>query len=36
VDGLLLDLLTTSVHAGFDPDQVVSALMSRLVGAAAG
>ncbi|WP_236647982.1 MULTISPECIES: hypothetical protein [Micromonospora] len=36
VDGLLLDLLTTSVDAGFDPDQVVSALVSRLVGAAAG
>ncbi|MFJ6196177.1 TetR/AcrR family transcriptional regulator [Micromonospora sp. NPDC092111] len=31
VDGLLLDLLTTSVDAGFDPDRVVSALVSRLV-----
>ncbi|MFC4150549.1 TetR/AcrR family transcriptional regulator [Micromonospora mangrovi] len=36
VDGLLLDLLTTSVDAGFDPDQVVSALVSRLVGPATG
>ncbi|MCI4061977.1 TetR family transcriptional regulator [Micromonospora sp. R77] len=36
VDGLLLDLLTTSVDAGFDPDQVVSALVSRLVGTASG
>lgn len=35
VDGLLLDLLTTSVDAGFDTDQVVSALVSRLVAAAA-
>ncbi|MDG4799410.1 TetR/AcrR family transcriptional regulator [Micromonospora sp. WMMD980] len=35
VDGLLLDLLTTSVDAGFDPDQVVSTLVSRLVGGAA-
>jgi hypothetical protein len=31
VDGLLLDLLTTPVDAGFDVDQVVSALVSRLV-----
>jgi hypothetical protein len=31
VDRLLLDLLTTSVDAGFDVDQVVSALVSRLV-----
>ncbi|SBT45404.1 TetR/AcrR family transcriptional regulator [Micromonospora auratinigra] len=36
VDGLLLDLLTTSVDAGFDVDQVVSALVSRLVGPAGG
>jgi AcrR family transcriptional regulator len=36
VDGLLLDLLTTSVDAGFDADQVVSALVSRLVGPAGG
>lgn len=36
VDGLLLDRLTTSVDAGFDADQVVSALVSRLVGVAAG
>lgn len=35
VDGLLLDLLTTSVDAGFDVDQVVAALVSRLVGGAA-
>ncbi|WP_406042238.1 TetR family transcriptional regulator [Micromonospora sp. NBC_00898] len=35
VDGLLLDLLTTSVDAGFDTDQVVSALVSRLVATAA-
>ncbi|KKJ99900.1 TetR/AcrR family transcriptional regulator [Micromonospora sp. HK10] len=34
VDGFLLDLLTTSVDAGFDAEQVVSALVSRLVGAA--
>ncbi|MEV1144771.1 TetR family transcriptional regulator [Micromonospora sp. NPDC049799] len=34
VDGLLLDLLTTSIGAGFDPDDVVAALVSRLVGAA--
>jgi len=34
VDGLLLDLLTTSIDAGFDADQVVSALVARLVGAA--
>jgi DNA-binding transcriptional regulator YbjK len=32
VDGLLLDRLTTSIDAGFDVDQVVSALVSRLVG----
>ncbi|MEU8070635.1 TetR family transcriptional regulator [Micromonospora sp. NPDC049151] len=32
VDGLLLDLLTTSIDAGFDTDQVVSTLVSRLVG----
>ncbi|MEV4483463.1 TetR/AcrR family transcriptional regulator [Micromonospora coxensis] len=31
VDGLLLDLLGTSVDAGFDPDEVVSALVSRLL-----
>ncbi|WP_231925326.1 hypothetical protein [Micromonospora purpureochromogenes] len=31
LDGLLLDLLTTSIDAGFDPDEVVSALVSRLV-----
>jgi AcrR family transcriptional regulator len=31
VDGLLLDLLTTSIDAGFDPDEVVRALVSRLV-----
>ncbi|NED50515.1 TetR family transcriptional regulator [Micromonospora aurantiaca] len=35
VDGLLLDLLTTSIDAGFDTDQVVSDLVSRLVDAAA-
>ncbi|AXO35963.1 TetR/AcrR family transcriptional regulator [Micromonospora sp. B006] len=35
VDGLLLDLLTTSIDAGFDIDQVVSDLVSRLVGGAA-
>ncbi|WP_431907147.1 TetR/AcrR family transcriptional regulator [Micromonospora carbonacea] len=35
VDGLLLDLLTTSIDAGFDADEVVSALVSRLVGGAA-
>ena len=34
VDGLLLDLLTTSIDAGFDTDQVVSDLVSRLVGGA--
>ncbi|RGC67869.1 Transcriptional regulator, TetR family [Micromonospora sp. MW-13] len=34
VDGLLLDLLTTSIDAGFDVDEVVSALVSRLVGGA--
>ncbi|MBX6750054.1 MAG: TetR family transcriptional regulator [Micromonosporaceae bacterium] len=32
IDGLLLDLLTTSIDAGFDPDEVVSALVTRLVG----
>ncbi|MFY1595403.1 TetR/AcrR family transcriptional regulator [Micromonospora sp. WMMD737] len=32
VDGLLLDLLGTSIEAGFDPDDVVVALVSRLVG----
>ncbi|MFF5171863.1 TetR/AcrR family transcriptional regulator [Micromonospora sp. NPDC000089] len=31
VDGLLLDLVGTSVGAGFDPDEVVSVLVSRLV-----
>ncbi|MDH6466022.1 DNA-binding transcriptional regulator YbjK [Micromonospora sp. A200] len=31
LDGLLLDFLTTSIDAGFDPDEVVSALVSRLV-----
>ncbi|SCL16707.1 transcriptional regulator, TetR family [Micromonospora nigra] len=31
VDGLLLDLLTTSIDAGFDPDEVVAALVARLV-----
>ncbi|WKU02251.1 hypothetical protein Q2K19_19065 [Micromonospora soli] len=36
VDGLLLDLLTTSVDAGFDVEQVVSALVSRLVESATG
>ncbi|WP_243715517.1 hypothetical protein [Micromonospora sp. KC207] len=35
MDGLLLDLLTTSIDAGFDVDAVVSALVSRLVGGAA-
>ncbi|MEU5552728.1 MULTISPECIES: hypothetical protein [unclassified Micromonospora] len=30
VDGLLLDLLTPSIDAGFDPDDVVVALVSRL------
>jgi DNA-binding transcriptional regulator YbjK len=30
VDGLLLDLLTPSIEAGFDPDDVVVALVSRL------
>ncbi|SCF44026.1 TetR/AcrR family transcriptional regulator [Micromonospora mirobrigensis] len=34
VDGLLLDLLTTSIDAGYDVDRVVSALVSRLVGRA--
>ncbi|MEW2473573.1 TetR family transcriptional regulator [Micromonospora gifhornensis] len=32
VDGLLLDLLTTSIDTGFDPDQVIAALVSRLAG----
>ncbi|TCB96450.1 TetR family transcriptional regulator [Micromonospora zingiberis] len=32
VDGLLLDLLTTSIDAGFDPDEAVVALVSRLAG----
>ena len=36
VDGLLLDLLTTSIDAGFDTEQVVSDLVSRLVGDATG
>ncbi|MEV6518657.1 TetR family transcriptional regulator [Micromonospora chalcea] len=36
VDGLLLDRLTTSIDAGFDTDQVVSDLVSRLVGGATG
>ncbi|MEV4810828.1 TetR/AcrR family transcriptional regulator [Micromonospora avicenniae] len=31
MDGLLLDLLTTSIDAGFDADEVVSAFVSRLV-----
>ncbi|RKN18980.1 TetR family transcriptional regulator [Micromonospora musae] len=31
MDGLLLDLLTTSVDAGFDADEVVSAFVARLV-----
>ncbi|WP_263407302.1 hypothetical protein [Micromonospora craniellae] len=30
VDGLLLDLLIPSIDAGFDPDDVVVALVSRL------
>ncbi|MDG4832606.1 TetR family transcriptional regulator [Solwaraspora sp. WMMD1047] len=34
VDGLLLDLLTPSIGAGFDPDQVVASLVARLVGGA--
>ncbi|MEU9508518.1 TetR family transcriptional regulator [Micromonospora sp. NPDC048170] len=34
LDGLLLDLLGTSIDAGFDPDDVVVAFVSRLVGAA--
>ncbi|MDT0529866.1 TetR family transcriptional regulator [Micromonospora sp. DSM 115977] len=33
MDGLLLDLLGTSIEAGFDPDDVVVAFASRLVGA---
>ncbi|MFC7546039.1 TetR/AcrR family transcriptional regulator [Plantactinospora sp. GCM10030261] len=32
MDGLLLDLLTTSIGADTDPDEVVSALVHRLVG----
>ncbi|MEU6074777.1 TetR family transcriptional regulator [Micromonospora sp. NPDC047074] len=32
MDGLLLDLLGTSIDAGFDPDDVVVAFVSRLVG----
>ncbi|MER7456381.1 TetR family transcriptional regulator [Micromonospora sp. NPDC126480] len=31
VDGLLLDLLTTGIDAGFDPDEVVAAFVTRLV-----
>ncbi|MFD0788021.1 TetR/AcrR family transcriptional regulator, partial [Micromonospora azadirachtae] len=31
MDGLLLDLLTTSIDAGFEADEVVSAFVSRLV-----
>ncbi len=31
IDGLLLDLLTASIDASFDTDQVVEALVSRLV-----
>ncbi|MEH0985207.1 TetR/AcrR family transcriptional regulator [Micromonospora sp. CPCC 205556] len=31
MDGLLLDLLSTSIDAGFHPDEVVSALVSRLL-----
>ncbi|MFV2111121.1 TetR/AcrR family transcriptional regulator [Micromonospora sp. LOL_025] len=34
MDGLLLDLLGTSIEAGFDPDDVVVAFASRLVGTA--
>ncbi|MCX4388718.1 TetR family transcriptional regulator [Micromonospora peucetia] len=34
IDGLLLDLLGTSIEAGFDPDDVVVAFVSRLAGAA--
>ncbi|WP_320066819.1 hypothetical protein [Micromonospora sp. RTGN7] len=34
VDGLLLDLPTASLDAGFDVEEVVSALVSRLVGGA--
>ncbi|MEW2377533.1 TetR family transcriptional regulator [Micromonospora sp. NPDC047812] len=34
MDGLLLDLLGTSIEAGFDPDDVVVAFASRLVGPA--
>ncbi|WP_341717063.1 TetR family transcriptional regulator [Micromonospora sp. FIMYZ51] len=30
IDGLLLDLLTASIDAGFDTDRVVEALVSRL------
>lgn len=32
MDGLLLDLLTVSIGAGLNPDQVVTALAHRLVG----
>ncbi|WP_433386811.1 TetR/AcrR family transcriptional regulator [Micromonospora sp. KLBMP9576] len=34
MDGLLLDLLGTSIEAGFDPDEVVVAFASRLVAGA--
>ncbi|MEU4640335.1 TetR family transcriptional regulator [Micromonospora sp. NPDC023814] len=34
MDGLLLDLLSTSIDAGFDPDEVIVAFVSRLVGGA--
>ncbi|GGL98090.1 MULTISPECIES: TetR/AcrR family transcriptional regulator [Micromonospora] len=34
IDGFLLDLLSTSIDAGHHSDQVVSALVSRLVAAA--
>ncbi|MER7419095.1 TetR family transcriptional regulator [Micromonospora peucetia] len=33
IDGLLLDLLGTSIDAGFDPDDVVVAFVSRLASA---
>ncbi|MEU1812406.1 hypothetical protein [Micromonospora aurantiaca (nom. illeg.)] len=36
VDGPLLDLLATSIDAGFGTDRVVSALVSRLAGDATG
>ncbi|MEU8244059.1 TetR family transcriptional regulator [Actinoplanes missouriensis] len=32
VDGLLLDMLTTSIDAGVDPDRAVTAFAARLVG----